>query len=465
MHEDHGVELGKLHKGELFDIKAGWRCGVGEYGAEALEPMHTMRKYYPKEWLPENEEDTTWTPDRIPFCQAWGWHHQWYDRPDTIHGWIQATHHHQEWAVRFMHEAFRRRADIINSTTIHLLINSRPNNWLKALCSFDREPMPGFFAFADANTPVVVNLRTDRHALTGGEPIEAELWLLNDTPREQRGLEAVYRVEREGEVLMVGRCPVGVDRLNAGFQGKLDWTTPRVSEPTRLDLIASLLKEDGQVIHDYRLTVTLYPQIDRHLLAGRKVAVLGLPGGRGWEVAQFFGGTPESWETGGHPDLLILDEARMAHAVAGPLNEFLEVGGVALALPQPSGESWPIGAGGITVRESRSHQFVSRKTGHPIVEGFDPFFYSFWYQPELDRITHLMDAGIEGEGLRPVTLSGMGLWYRAREEFAVTAERPLGSGTAIFDQVRAYERLGSEPRAGIHLQRVLSFLLESKGSS
>ena len=181
MHEDHGVEVGKLHKGELFPIKAGWRCGVGEYGAEGIEPLHTMRRLYPAEWLPERDDDTTWTPDRIPFCQAWGWHHQWYDPQDTIRDWIAASWHHQDWAVRFMQEGFRRRADIINSTTIHLLINSRPNNWLKALVSVDREPLPGYFAFADANTPLAVNLRTDRHAITGGETLDAELWVLNDT--------------------------------------------------------------------------------------------------------------------------------------------------------------------------------------------------------------------------------------------------------------------------------------------
>jgi hypothetical protein len=32
-----------------------------------------------------------------------------------------------------MHEAFRRRADIISSTAIHLLVNAWPNNWLNVL--------------------------------------------------------------------------------------------------------------------------------------------------------------------------------------------------------------------------------------------------------------------------------------------------------------------------------------------
>jgi len=459
MHEDHGVEVGKLHKGELFDVKAGWRCGVGEYGAEGLEPLHTMRKYYPASWLPELDDDPSWTPDRIPRCQAWGWHHQWYDQQDTIADWTDASHHHQDWAVRFMHEGFRRRADVINSTTIHLLINAWPNNWLKALLSVDREPLPGYFALADANTPLAVNLRTDRHAITGGESLDAELWVLNDTSRRPERLSVVYRIERDGEVLMIDQCEASAEPVGAAFQGRLRWPTPTVDAPTPLTLRATLLDEAGAVLHDHTVTITLWPAPDAKRLAGRDVAILGRAGERAWRLAEAFGATPTWWTEQANPDLVIADEARMAAGARAALDRYLQAGGALLGLPQPVGETWPIGAAGVTVQQGRDHQFVSRKTGHPIVAGFDPFHFSFWYDADRDRIAHLMDGHLEGESLTPITLTGTGIWYQKRRMLPAGAEVQVGSGRAVLDQVRAAERMPAEPRAAAYLDRVFQHLL------
>jgi len=458
MHEDHGVEVGKLHKGELFPIKRGWRCGVGEYGAEAIEPLHTMRKHYPAAWLPQRDDDTTWTPDRIPLCQAWGWHHQWYDEQDTIRDWIAASHHHQDWAVRFMHEGFRRRADIINSTTIHLLINSRPNNWLKALVSVDREPMAGYFALADANTPVAVNLRTDRHALTGGEELAAELWLLNDTPEARHGMGVVYWVTRGDEVVFIDRCDASADPVAATFRGHLRWTTPTVNAPTPITLHASLLDADGEVLHDHHVDLTLWPEVDRELLARRRVAILGRANDRAWRLAEAFGAEPRPWAQSDEPELVIADSTDAAHAVAPALHAYLEAGGAFYGLAQPPGVTWPIGSG-IHVRKGRGHQFVSRKTGHPIVEGLDPFHFSFWYDAERDRIAHLTAGSLEGEALQPITLTGVGIWYSPRAMLPSAAERRVGEGRAICDQMMASQRMHAEPRATTYLWRAIRYLL------
>lgn len=459
MHEDHGVEVGKLHKGELFPIKAGWRCGVGEYGAEAIEPLHTMRKLYPAAWLPEDDDDTTWTPDRIPFCQAWGWHHQWYDEQDTIKDWIAASHHHQDWAVRFMQEGFRRRADIINSTTIHLLINSRPNNWLKSLVSVDREPMAGYFALADANTPLAVNLRTDRHALTGGDNLEAELWVLNDTTASPEGLSAVYWITRGDEVLMIDRCDAEAKPVGAAYQGTLHWATPSVEAPTPITMHAALLDAQGHVLHDHRVNLTLWPGVDRSLLAGRRVAILGREGDRAWRLAEAFGGSPRPWHESEPPDLVLADSADAARGAAASLDAYLHDGGAFYGLWQPPGSAWPIGGHGVHVEPGRGHQFVSRKTGHPIVEGLDPFHFSFWYDHERGRIAHLNQGHLAGDGLRPITLTGKGTWYSPRAMLPATAERAVGRGRAIFDQVTAAERMPGEPRAAAYLSRVLNDVL------
>ncbi len=458
MHEDHGVGVGKLHKGELFAVKKGWRCGVGEYGAEAMEPLATMRRRYPAEWLPEDDADTSWTPERIPRCQAWGWHHQWYDRPDTVAEWIEATHRHQAWAVRFMHEGFRRRADIINSTTIHLLINAWPNNWLKALCSCEREPMPGYFAYVDANTPVAINLRTDRHAVEGGEDLDVELWTLNDTLDTPAVARIVYWIETGGELRMINQCEAEMAPVSSVFQGRLQWATPPVDVPTPLTVRAALLDADGVVLHDYALDVTLYPVPDRSLLKQRKVAILGETEGRAWQIAREFGAQPQSWsELRGQADLVIVDDAERVAECEAEMLAYIASGGTVLGLVQPAGAVWRFGPHVVKLREWSGHQFVSRKTGHPVVEGMDPFFFSLWYLQEEGRIAHLHEWGLEGEGLRPITLTGRGIWYAAREEVAASAEKTIGQGRVILDQLRTPAMMRGEPRARWYMQRMLAY--------
>lgn len=460
MHEDHGVEVGKLHKGELFQIKKGWRCGVGEYGAEAMEPLATMRRHYPAEWLPADDNDPSWTPNRIPMCQAWNWHHQWYDRQDTLKDWIAATHHHQTWAVRFMHEGFRRRMDIINSTTLHLLINAWPNNWLKALCSVDREPLPGYFAFADANTPLAVNVRTDRHAVFGGKTLDVELWILNDLPQAPAGMRIVYRITQGGKTLLINQCGAQVAPAASTFQGRLQWKTPAVDTPTPLTVHASLLDASGNVRHDHALQLTLLPAINKRLLARRTVAVLGKEDQRAWKLAKAFGARPVGWtDAMKHPDLVIADNPEALAAAGKELEVYLERGGVVLGLAQQAGAEWRIAGHTIAVRRVSGHQFVSRKTGHPAVAGLDPFHFSLWYDSALDRITHLVYAGLTGDGLRPITLTGAGIWYRTREEIPAGAEKPVGAGRVILDQVLAPERMQGEPRAAAYLQKLLSYCL------
>ena len=460
MHEDHGVEVGKLHRGELFAIKKGWRCGVGEYGAEGLEPVATMRRHYPPAWLPPRDDDRDWTPDRIPMCQAWGWHHQWFERPDTFAGWVEATHRHQAWALRFMHEAYRRRADIINSTAIHLLINAWPNNWLKALISVDREPLPALFAYADANTPLAVNLRTDRQAVFGGTEAEAEIWLLNDTSAARETLHVVYWVEVGGTVQWINRIRASVAPISAACQGRLRWPVPRVTTPTSLTVHASLQDEGGEVLHDYVLPLTVFPQPDHQVLSDCRVAILGREGQRAWRLATAFGATPFVWsKQRTDMDLVIVDHADEMQEAAPALDAWVYNGGTLLGLSQPAGSVWHIGSQRISVRGLVGHQFVSRKTGHPAVFELDPTHFSLWYDRERERIAHLVNSGLEGENLVPITLTGHGIWYTKREEIPAGAEIRIGAGRAIFDQLWAPERMEGEPRAAIYLEQLLRSLI------
>ena len=50
--------------------------------------------------------------------------------------------------------------------------------------------------------------------------------------------------------------------------------------------------------------------------------------------------------------------------------------------------------------------FVSRKTGHPLVEGFQEFDFRNWYDRKLGRISPILEATFTGNQITPVLLSG-----------------------------------------------------------
>ncbi|MBW7462512.1 hypothetical protein K0U00_51520, partial [Paenibacillus sepulcri] len=90
--------------------------------------LDVMRAYYPKEWLPAGEsENELWTPEKIVRAQTYGMHGDWYTEQRTIGEWIRASQRHQSLATKWMTDAWRRRADYVVSTAVHLLIDAWPS--------------------------------------------------------------------------------------------------------------------------------------------------------------------------------------------------------------------------------------------------------------------------------------------------------------------------------------------------
>ncbi|UUZ97361.1 hypothetical protein LJK87_20705 [Paenibacillus sp. P25] len=155
------IPVGKMYKGYLPAIRAGWKTGCGEYGTEGLDNEQLMRSRYPKEWRPSGGEEE-WSPNRIHGAQTYSLHGDWYAEQRTLRGWIQASQKHQCLATKLMTDAWRRRADLVVSTAVHLLIDAWPAGWMKALVGVDRIPKPAYFTYKACLEPIRVNLRCDR---------------------------------------------------------------------------------------------------------------------------------------------------------------------------------------------------------------------------------------------------------------------------------------------------------------
>ena len=175
----HGVLPGKFEKGYLPPFRSEWMAGCGEYGTDGLDSLELMKKYYPKEWLPKTD-DEPWTPKRIARAQCFGMHSDFFPEQTNIKDWIKISREYQREATKLYVHSLRRRADYVQSTAVHLLIDAWPGGWTKTLVDYDKIPKPAYYAFKEANIATRVSIRTGKKVAYNDENINVEVYALND---------------------------------------------------------------------------------------------------------------------------------------------------------------------------------------------------------------------------------------------------------------------------------------------
>ena len=260
---NHGEPIGRLMRGYLPPVKEGWMIGCGEYGAEGLDNETVMRKYYPGEWLAE-DEGGNWYPDKIVRSQTHSVQGDWYEEQKSLSDWVRESQIHQANATRLMTDALRRRGDVVSHTAIHLLIDAWPAGWMKTLLDCEREPKRAYFACRDSLVPLRVNLYTGYGCVYEDQQIDVEGWLLNDTGKEtevtilaslwEEGEEkpcADFELKtksRPADAFCAGKIPVSFRRSGCR-------KTPR-----RVILSAALVNPAGEVLNQEEISFRVYPR-------------------------------------------------------------------------------------------------------------------------------------------------------------------------------------------------------------
>ncbi len=282
-YSNHGVPIGKLYRGYLPPVKEGWMIGCGEYGAEGLDNENVMREYYPKEWM-EKDEEGRWYPVNIVRQQTNGAHGDWYPEQTTVKDWIRESQKHQARATAMMTDAFRRRADILNHTAIHLLIDAWPAGWMKTIVCCDRTPKKAFYAYADSLIPLRINLRGDRSYLYSGETCHLEAWALNDTSYEEE-VEMIATLSMDGQPLESFRLDTTAPAATAVCAGLIPLSMPQTNQPKELHVDAVMRKKDGTILNAERKELFVYP--DRETMKGE--GPLACIGEDAEKIAKIFG--------------------------------------------------------------------------------------------------------------------------------------------------------------------------------
>jgi len=243
-------------------VNAGWMRGCGEFGAEGLDSVALMEKYYPTEWL-EKEPDGTWTPDRIFRCQTPTTGRGWIGSPHTsMENFVRISREHQYWVIRLMTESMRRNPKM-NSFAVHLLIDAWPNGWLKSIMDYDRQAKPAYFAYRDALTPLAVSLRPHSFFAYSGDPLLINVWVCNDTPDARTGTTLRYQVKVGGRVVSTGSAPGQVVVSSSKYQGNLKITPPEVDKALPMTVDVGLFDAGGKILHSSTVNIDLHPVADK----------------------------------------------------------------------------------------------------------------------------------------------------------------------------------------------------------
>lgn len=457
----HGIDVGKLHRGYWQLSKEGWYHACGEFGAEGLDHEDLMRRRYPAHWLDSNGTDENeWSPSQISWAQTGNFHRFFYDTPTTLSEWVEASQAHQAWATKMMVEAFRRD-NRMASFAIHLFIDAFPGGWMKAIMDCERTPKPAYFAYRDALAPLLPSLRTDRRFYFSKQSISLEAWLCNDLPTVDPNWELRYSFEMEGRCVASGSAKASAIPSGSEFQGFLTTPAPQVEKRTEMTCHLGVFDGEGRLLNDGDHQVEVFPSLNG--IDGAAV-VLGKSDGVASRLCQEMGlRVMEEEASLEEADTIVVDDYSVYDQCREVVDQAVARGTRVVFLNLSAGDYNLLGSK-VVCKESEYNPlyFVSRQTSSDLVNGFQVRDFMHWYDPALDRISHLLTTTFQGEDFQPVLLScntEKGKWETA----LAVGEKGYGLGTCIVSQITLTGRTEANPPARLFAQRLLGGFQEGGG--
>jgi hypothetical protein len=152
-----------------------------------------------------------------------------------------------------------------------------------------------------------------------------------------------------------------------------------------------LFDAGGQPLHDTSVVVKVLP---RQQIELRRLQVIGKPDGKAARLVRELGAEPVYDGQFTSDDSILIDDWPAFERVREDVATAVRNGARALFLELPDG-TYKIANGEVVVggTKTKSAHFVSRDTAHPLVEGFEPDDFKFWFNANLDRPSPLFNVG------------------------------------------------------------------------
>ncbi|MEN8229130.1 MAG: sugar-binding domain-containing protein [Bacteroidota bacterium] len=440
----HGLGLGEMHQGYWQPVKPGWYYACGEFGAEGLDPVSTMRKYYPAGWLPANrEEEKSWTPLSIAASQTTAFHYLWYNTQYGLESWVEASQEHQARATRLQTEAMRRNNDMV-SFAIHLFIDAWPAGWMKTIMDVDRQPKKAFFAYRDALNPLMVSLRTDRYHFCSGEQIDIEAWLSNDLNKAPEGYRLNYQFEKNGKVFFAHSVDPQLEVNGSKFQGYISFNAPKVSKRMGYKLRLGLFDESGGEVSQSVIDIDVWPEVAAK--GANRVFVAESTGNAHGLLSELEIVQSDDMSAS---DVIIIDNYEWYSGNRELVDRLVKSGKTALFMELPEG-NYQIADSEVSLFNTimGNYYFVSPETGHDLIRWAKPMDFHFWYNEKEQVVTPLIGTVFKAGDWTPILSSGLTSWdSRDNGKYLAVAEKRSGKGKYVICQLQLNERTKTNPAA------------------
>ena len=454
---NHALPVGRLYKGHLPPLKRGWKAGCGEYGAEGLDNHDVMMKTYPKEWVPE-DDDAEWRPDRIMCAQTHSMHGDWFEEQSRIKDWIRESQAHQAFATAIVTDALRRRSDVVVSSALHLLIDAWPSGWMKAVVGVDRVPKPAYFAFQKSLEPIRVNLRCDRWKAYGGETVEVEAWVLNDTPVDVRGYKVIATVRKAGQDYGSFEVNVDAKAVFPTYAGTIPVDVPEVCDRETLFVDAALLDAEGNVVNVERMVLEAF---ERGTTPCR-IPVMHVGTGMG-DLFEKLGVNVVPCRAGAEerPERIIISSWQDYRTCGHPILDWVAAGSRALfTLDGIAQDSLQVEGLRISLKDMNGLTFVARNAQEAHTREFGPQDFSFWYNEDNDGLDFIAERYIDCQQIVPLVFTYQkpefsGSAQGPKRRLPVVGYVPYGRGELVLSTLRLRGFVGVNPVLDRFLKQLL----------
>ncbi len=267
--------------------------------------------------------------------------------------------------------------------------------------------------------------------------------------------------------MYAGEASAKVPRCSSACQGLVVFPAPEV--PVRSTVrIGAALCDGAKTVHETWIEVEVFPRIaagsaggsargrDSILSPRSRMVVLGCRDGQAARLAHGLGFPSAFGGRLGPRDVILVDDMAAFGQRRHELQNAVEHGGLAVLLEIPTGDHR---VAGTTVRCRPTGMgeffFVSRATGHSLVEGLHPRDFFLWYDPASDSIMPLLRTTVEAEGWETVLASTDLSWAGGAREAAACVQKPVGAGLLRICQVRLADLL-INPVAELFARRLVS---------
>ncbi len=449
----HGLGLGKMHKGYWQPVKPGWLYGCGEFGAEGLDPLNVMQKYYPKNWMPQTpEEEKSWSANRIAMSQTNQFHYMWFNTQNSLKEWIDESQNFQAWATKFVTESFRRDSRMVSSA-IHLFIDAWPAGWMKTIMDVDRQPKKAFFAYRKALSPLMVSLRTDRFSWFSGEKATIEAWVCNDRNEVPPNCTLRYEIKINGKSLVNQHSEAAIPENSAAFQGYLSFDVPKINQRTKAIVRLGIFNNQGICINSSNLELDLFPKSENML---KKVFVIGSTGGKATQLASETGCTIV--RDMNLANAILVDDFARFSLIAEQVEDFVNKGGRVIFLELPAGS---YSFGGTTVNVSKTimgDYFFAQITPELLKDKrFQSKDFFLWYDQKAGYINPIVANIFKADGWKPLLTSGLCNWGKEDPSgYSVVGEKRSGKGTYYISEIMLSGRVKENPAGWLLFNRMVN---------